>query len=190
VARGIAERPEAAHREASDRPPVVGAVGALEELAQLDEVEGLPSRAAPPIGVEAGASAIGHRDDDVVVRGELLDVGGARPGDVGVTAAVQEVDDGPATRRVAGEAGGQQQAHRHGPAHRGRAHAEVELARRPPPHRDDPGALVGARRGERRAGVRRGRPAATTAAAGHQRRDQRREEAAERGALSRARAAP
>jgi hypothetical protein len=102
---------------------------------------------------------------------------------------VQEVDDGPAARRLAGEARGQQQPHRHGPAHRRRAHAEVELARRPPPHRDDPRAVVGARRRERGGGVRGGRPAATASAGGDERRDQRREKA-ERGALSRARAAP
>ena len=159
--RGVVDRAEPAHREPGDRPPGAGAVAVLEDPRQLAQVEVLPGRPVEPVRVEADVTALGHHDEHVAQLRQLLDVGRAGPAVVGVAAAVQQVEHGPAPAVPGLPAVRREQADLGGAAERPRAHGEVELARRHTILRDD--GVGRALRG------RRGRRAAVVTAAGDER---------------------
>ena len=81
VTSGVVHRPAAAHREARDRPapprgdrPVV----LVDPGDQLADVVGLPRRRAEaaavvPVDIAVGGAAVGHDDNQVVVRDDFLE---------------------------------------------------------------------------------------------------------------------
>src|SRR5215207_8067565 len=146
MARRIAHRAQAAHRQARDRALPAGAVVALEQLPQLGQVERLPRRAvAAPVGVEPDRAPLRHDDEHVAQRPHLLDVRRARPALVGVAAAVQEIQHRPAARSAVGlPAVRREQPDHRRRAQRGRADVEVDDPRGDPLLMEDGRAAGGA----------------------------------------------
>jgi hypothetical protein len=132
VARGVVHGAQSAHRQPGDRAPRAGAVVALEDPAQLAEVEGLPrGPAVAPVRVEAHRSRLRRDHEHVAQPREVFDVGLPRPRVVGVAAPGQQVQDRPPLRaRAGGPTVGRDQANLRGCAERGRADAEVDDPRR------------------------------------------------------------
>ena len=121
VARRVGHGAQAAHREPGDRPPPAGAEVALEQAAQLAQVERLPRRrpapaAVAPVGVEPTAPPSGSTTSTSRSAAEVGDVGRARPAVVGVAAAVQQPEHGPVPSRVRRPSARGEQAHLRGAA--------------------------------------------------------------------------
>ena len=79
-------------------------------------MEGFPTRPVEPVGVEPDLPAVGPHHQRVQLGRQPLDVGGASPADVGVTAAMEQVQDRPLLFGAFFEARGQQQADRYATA--------------------------------------------------------------------------
>ena len=125
MAGGVAEGAEPAHRHPGDGLPVARPVARREQGGQLLGVEGLPPGAGEPVGVEPGAAALGHHDEQVGVAAQRLDVGGAGPAQVVVAAPVEQVQQGPPAVRLGVVAHREQQAHVHRLAEGGRVDRQV-----------------------------------------------------------------
>ena len=157
MASRVAHRAEPAHRQPCHSARRPGAVVALEQVAQLAQVEGLPARAVEPVAVEADVAALRHDHEHVAQRGELLDGGLARPAVVGVAAPVQQEEHGPAAVAALRPARGREQPNARVLAERGRADGEIDHPRSDPALVAHGRAVGCGHRRRRRRGRRRAR---------------------------------
>ena len=115
----VFHRPVAAHRDPGDRALVPGMPVPLEQLAQLDQVEGLPHRrptlaTVPPVRVvPAVCTRIGHDDEQVGRGGQRFDVEDLRPGRVCPGPTIEQVQHGPGGRGLRVEPARQEQPDPH-----------------------------------------------------------------------------
>ena len=91
-------------------------------------MEGFPGWSRAPVRIKACGATLGHDDEEIEVSCSFLDVGGASPGFVAVTAAVQQVQHRPPLAFCGLEPARQEQPHRHGAAHGGRVDRQVPQA--------------------------------------------------------------
>ena len=96
------------------------------------------ARSGQPVGVETRFSAIGHHHEHIAVRGQRLDVGQPGPALIGVTTAMQQVQNRPAAPGPGRVAHRKQQPDLHRLAERGRGDGKVSHPGRQHGRRHDP----------------------------------------------------
>ena len=130
----VRHRTEASHRQACDRLLVSGAEPSFEDLAELGQMERFPTRlvagaVAPPVGVEAEASPVGHHDQHIRRFRQSLDVARLGPIHIAPEPTVKEVEHGPSISRSGREARRQKDPRAGGLTERGGVDRDVDSTR-------------------------------------------------------------